>query len=299
MAAEPISVVIAGAGALGRALGALLCHGGARVCLLGRGQRATAAHGPADLVLLTAKSYDTEAALAAAAAAVGERTVVATLQNGLGNAERIAARFGGERTAAGATTHAAQRTSGGAVLHTARGPTALAPWAPAGRARLAEVVEALGRAGLQVVLEDDPVRLLWRKLVVASGILPVTALLGLPNGALAVPGPAQELALAAAAEAARVAEASGIMLDLDPSRALIEVAQRTAANRSSMLQDLQARRRTEIDAIAGAVVAAAGRSGVAAEIQRALWLLVRARERADEQGGAATGAAAPLPGGQA
>jgi 2-dehydropantoate 2-reductase len=264
---------------LGTALAGVLRAGGAEVSLLGRGEVATGDAAAADVVLVCTKSRDTAAALDAVAALVGPETVVATLQNGLGNAEQIAERFGAERTAAGSTTHAARRERDGSFTHTARGGTALAAWSPEAADRTARVAERLAVAGLEVTLEQDPQRLLWSKLAVACGILPVTALLGIENGVLARPGPASELACRAAEEAAHVAAVSGRMHGFEAAARLQEVARRTASNRSSMLGDLALGRQTEVDEISGAVVRAAERAGVSAETNRTLWLLVRARER--------------------
>ncbi|RME76678.1 MAG: 2-dehydropantoate 2-reductase [Planctomycetota bacterium] len=274
-------VGVVGPGALGTALAGVLRSGGLEVVVRGRGERGAGGR-PLDLVLLCTKSHDVEGALETAAPLVGPETLVATLQNGIGSFERVLARFGPERAVAGATTEAACRDERGELRHTARGRTRLAPAGPLALQRLERCVPALRRAGLDVEIAPDPVALVWSKLIVAAAILPVTALLGLPNGAIAGPGPAAQLAAQAAREAARVAVVSGTM-ESTPAHAACErvreVASRTANNRSSMLCDLEAGRRTEIDAISGEVARRAQALGLEAWCNWTLWQLVRARER--------------------
>jgi len=98
-----------------------------------------------------------------------------------------------------------------------------------------------------------------------------------PNGELLQRPEARELLGLAACEAAAVGLAQGLRLPFDdPIAAAEDVARRTAANHSSMYQDVQRGRPTEIDAICGAVVQAGQRVGVATPVNRTLWLLVRA-----------------------
>jgi 2-dehydropantoate 2-reductase len=93
----------------------------------------------------------------------------------------------------------------------------------------------------------------WEKLAVNAGINATTALARVENGAL-VDGPAGAVAREAARETARVARAEGVDLADEAAVAAVErVASATAVNRSSMLQDVEAGRRTEVDAIAGFV----------------------------------------------
>jgi 2-dehydropantoate 2-reductase len=119
--------------------------------------------------------------------------------------------------------------------------------------------------------------LLWSKVVINAAINPLTALLRVPNGELLARPAARTLLAASAREAAAVANGLGRNLAYqDPVAAVEEVARRTAANRSSMLQDVERGAPTEIDAICGAIAQVGEQSGVAAPVNWALWLLVRA-----------------------
>jgi 2-dehydropantoate 2-reductase len=137
------------------------------------------------------------------------------------------------------------------------------------------VGEGFASADLHTTVAADMPRRLWEKLAVNAGINAPTALARVPNGAL-TDGPAAATARAAARETARVARESGV--DLPDARAtdqLDRVVRDTAANRSSMRQDVEAGRRTEIDAINGHVVE---RATEPVPVNETLTRLVRAWE---------------------
>jgi 2-dehydropantoate 2-reductase len=118
--------------------------------------------------------------------------------------------------------------------------------------------------------------LLWGKLVINAAINPLTALLRISNGKLLVIPEVHELMAEAAREAAIVAARRGVKLPYaDPVTAVEDVARKTAANTSSMLQDVLRGTPTEIDAINGAIVQAAEKLGVPTPVNRMLWQLVR------------------------
>jgi 2-dehydropantoate 2-reductase len=143
----------------------------------------------------------------------------------------------------------------------------------------AEVAALLASAGLEAQARADLPSLLWEKLLVNAAINPLTALTGLPNGGLAEDKLLRDLMLAAVAEGAAVAAAEGVALPEDPVRRAVEVCRRTAQNRSSMLQDLDRGRRTEVDAINGFIVRKAKVYGIPAPVNGALYALVKGRER--------------------
>lgn len=230
-----------------------------------------------DLLVVLVKAYATAGALRWASAAVGPETVALTLQNGLGNAEALAEVLGPGRVLAGTSAQGATLLAPGHVRHGGAGPTHIAPWAPGEpAAEVAPVVAALlTQAGIPTTLAADPRPLLWAKLCINCGINALTALLRVPNGhLLALPG-ARRLMLEAAREAAVVAAAEGVVLAEDPVGKVLTVAEATASNRSSMLQDIENGRRTEIDAINGAVADRGEALGVPAPVNRTLADLVR------------------------
>lgn len=234
--------------------------------------------GPVDLLLVLVKSYATADALRWAAGAVGAGTVALTLQNGLGNAEALAGAVGPDRVLAGTTAQGAALVGSGRVRHGGAGPTYLAAWRPGGRAEAAvgQVAEVLTAAGFTASVVADPQPLLWGKLAINCGINALTALLRVPNGELLERPSARRLMEAAAREAGAVAAASGVALPEDPVAMVTRVAAATAANRSSMLQDVERGRRTEVDAINGAVAERGAALGVATPVNATLADLVRA-----------------------
>lgn len=224
-----------------------------------------------DLAIIAVKSYQTGTiAPLAAPTAKG----ILTLQNGLGNLETLRAAAGTERVTAGIIHHGATLLGPGRVLDAGGGPTYLPPDEP-------KLVERFQAAGLdpQPVAEFDSAR--WLKLAVNCAINPLTALHGVPNGAILDSRLLRRTARAAALEVGRIAAGIGIDLVTDPGQRVLEVAAATANNRSSMLQDLENRRPTEIDALCGAVVTKARQAALEAPINSGLWRAIQEREQAN------------------
>lgn len=151
---------------------------------------------------------------------------------------------------------------------------------PGARDHALQLSRLLQRGGADVVVVDDITGYRWAKAAVNAGINPVTALLGVRNGFIVEDKWARSIAVEAASEVARVAEALGIRLPYDPVEYMLRVAERTRDNKSSMLQDVEAGRRTEADEILGYIVRRAREAGVEAPILRHLYMLIKALEDA-------------------
>lgn len=216
--------------------------------------------GPSDGVLLAVKAYDLEAA----AARLGplDPVPVLLIQNGLG-IEALAER--GLR-AAGAVASVARTIRAvvsvpatwiapGVVRQAGRGEVLLAGPTPGAAGSDGDRwAETLGGAGVPVRRVADLPRELWRKLLVNAAINPVTADHRVDNGRLAE-DPWRGEALRLLSEARRVAESEGVVFsEEEAERDLFTVVRATAANRSSMRQDVERGRPTEIDAISGALL---------------------------------------------
>ena len=229
----------------------------------------------ADLAVVAVKAFDTEAV--ARQLADCDLGGVLSLQNGLGNEESLAATLDCE-VLAGTCTYGARQHEPGHVECTGVGEVTLGA-REGGESPLADSVGGLfADAGFETTVATDMPRRLWTKLAVNAGINPPTALARVANGAL-VEGPAGETARAAARETARVARSEGVDLsDAAAVRAVEDVARATAANVSSMRQDVEAGRRTEVDAIGGAILERADEPVPTVET---LTRLVRAWERAN------------------
>ncbi|MFB6117018.1 ketopantoate reductase family protein [Halosegnis sp.] len=267
-----MEVVVFGAGSLGSLIGGLLARTH-DVTLVGRephistvreqGLRVegciettvspdarTTPPAAADLAVVTVKAFDTGEA--AAALAETQLEYCLSLQNGLGNEATLAERVNAP-VLAGTCTYGARQTAPGVVACTGVGEVVIGARTGGPSNHADRVAAAFADAGLETAAATDMPRRLWEKLAVNAGINAVTALARVKNGAL-IDGPASSVARAAARETAAVARAKGIDLeDAAAAAAVDRVATATADNRSSMLQDVEAGRRTEVDAIAGAV----------------------------------------------
>jgi 2-dehydropantoate 2-reductase len=222
--------------------------------------------------LVLVKCWQTERAAGQIGRFLAESGVALTLQNGLGNLEALRAELGEERAAMGVTTYAARLLAPGKVRPAGEGVIQVGD-----HSRLGPLIDAFTDAGLVVERVADVRGLAWGKLAVNAGINPLSALLRVPNGALAEQADARRLLSAAVLEVAEIAQGSGVELPYaDPVEATLEVARRTSRNRSSMLQDIERGAPTEVDAINGAVVAHAAANGQGAPVNETLWRLVRA-----------------------
>lgn len=232
----------------------------------------------ADVALVLVKSYQTERAAQWAAQVLGPGGIALTLQNGLGNLEKLAAAVGAERAALGVSMQGATLLGPAHVRHGGNGPTTLAIM-PATEPRLRRIADLFQQAGFETHLTDDVRGLMWGKLVINVAINALTAILRVPNGALAEQPDARAIMAAAAGEAAQVAEALEIILPYaDPVARAVQVAQMTAANRSSMLQDILRGTPTEVEAINGAIVKIARELGISTPVNETLWRLVKVVE---------------------
>ncbi|WP_254864367.1 ketopantoate reductase family protein [Halovivax gelatinilyticus] len=230
----------------------------------------------AELAVVTVKAFDTQTA--AETLATGSFDAVLSLQNGMGNEEILADALACP-VLAGTATYGARLERPGLVRCTGLGEVVLGPH-DGGTSSLAERIgRAFSVAGIETTVADDMPRRLWEKLAINAAINPVTALVRVENGAV-LESPARELALEAARETVRVARAHGVELDESSTLTAVErVASATAKNESSMLQDVRADRRTEVDAISGFVVDRADEVSLDVPTNRTLAGLLRTWER--------------------
>ncbi len=235
----------------------------------------------ADIVMVCVKAYDTESALDRIAPFVSDHATVASLQNGLGHAETLARRTDPARTVCAVTGHGATSLGIGRIAHAGHGLTRVAPYSPDRPDAARQLVALLEAVGLETRYDPDRNRTLWSKLIVNAGINPVTALANIPNGVLLERPELFARAQAAALEACAVATAQGVTLDsTDVAAELRRVCEKTATNLSSMLQDMRKGKRTEIDALNGAVAREGQRLGVPVPVNVELTETIRRRESA-------------------
>ena len=295
-----MNILIVGTGALGSLFAARLAQAGHEVTMLGtwkegldaihkEGVRFTDSNGvehrfnihatehPRECVdvqyaLVLVKAWQTERAANQLRGCLAEDGLAVTLQNGLGNRETLVRSLGLSRVALGITTTGATLLGAGVVKAGGEGPISIER-----NPAFGPLEEALTSAKFDVHIVDDAQSLVWGKLIINSAINPLTALLRIPNGELLERPSAHEVMKELACETARVAQAERIGLPFDnPIAAVEDVARRTAANYSSMLQDVLRGAPTEIDAICGAVVLHGENHRVPTPANWGCWKLVRA-----------------------
>lgn len=243
----------------------------------------------ADVLIVFVKANATEKVAARFAEAAGPSTLAVTLQNGLGNEEILRSHFGAARTAAGVTSEGATFLGPGRIRHAGHGSTHLC-MSDRDNGKLKDLARLLTAAGFDTHIEEDVVSLIWSKLIVNVAINALTAMLGVPNGRLLELYQVRELMAELVAEAVTVASARGIRLTFtDPLETVFQVAHRTASNRSSMLQDFDRKKPTEIDMINGAIVREAEKLGIPVPVNRTVTRLIRALEAGHQRRDAPAG----------
>jgi len=209
----------------------------------------------AGLVVICVKAYDTGSTIPELLALISDRTLILTLQNGLGNVEQLAAGINPAQVFAGVTAHGSTLLGVGHVRHAGIGPTTIGSLHPEHYDRARELATMLSQAGLLTTAAQDMTTVLWSKLIINAAIGPLSALSGLPNGQLPEQAEWSDLLQQTAKESAGVAARKSIrLLYDDPVQAVIEVCRNTSENFSSMLQDIRRGRQTEVDAINGIIV---------------------------------------------
>jgi len=235
--------------------------------------------GEADLIIICVKSYDTKTAIMHAKSLVGDNTRVLTLQNGIGNIEIIGEVVGSEKVIGGVTNLGATLLDTGKVRHAGRGETVIGR--PDGKisVELRTIREIFNKVGLETRISRDIKGLLWSKLIINVGINALTAITRLNNGRLIEFEGTRKILRDAVTEAIRVAKRKRIKLIYDDPLAKVEaVCEATAANVSSMLQDVLRKRRTEIDFINGVIVRQGQELGIPVLVNSLLVNLVKTIE---------------------
>ncbi len=293
------NILIVGTGALGTLFAARLSQAGHNVTMLGTwqeginalrkdGARIINANGvehrfkvhatsdPRECVgaknaLVLVKAWQTERAARQLLDCLADTGLALTLQNGLGNYETLSLSLGLPRVALGSSTTGATLLSAGLVRAGGEGVISIER-----KQALGPMEAALMSAVFNVHTVEDARSVVWGKLVVNAAINPLTALLRVPNGELLNRPSAREMMSRLAQEVAQVAFSERVKLPFtDPVAAVEEVAHKTSANQSSMLQDVLRNAPTEIDAICGAVTRLGEKHNVATPFNWMCWQLVK------------------------
>ncbi|WP_412460046.1 ketopantoate reductase family protein [Pseudomonas sp. SC11] len=301
-----MKVAIVGAGAMGGLFGARLALGGHDVTLVEASQalieavqqhglrlvtlageqrvrlpigRAAAISGSFDLLVIFTKGFHTAAAIASVRHLVGPTTWALSVQNGLGNAQLIASVVPAERVIVGMTNLPADVIEPGVVHSEGEGHVTLWSNDGADSPTLHEVASALDNAGLPCRADPQVQVAIWEKVAFNAVLNAVCAVTRQTVGAVGACDSGRRLSASIVGETVAVARAAGI--EVDEGRVIGALEHAFAhhhTHKPSMLQDLEAGRRTEIDFINGAVVARAEALGVQTPVLRTLLDLVKLSE---------------------
>ena len=232
--------------------------------------------GQAELVIIFVKSTHTASAAETARKIAGSDGAVMTLQNGMGNADILSEFINPERVLAGTTSHGATMLGPGSIRHAGVGATTIGTWAETeqGRERARKLSDFFTGIGIETEAVDDVRSVLWNKLLINIGINAITALTAIKNGRILDLEITRELSRNAVEEAMKIAGKMNIKVREDAVDHVYAVAEATAVNRSSMGQDVDNKRQTEIGTINGFIVRQAKRLGMQAPVNETLTALV-------------------------
>jgi 2-dehydropantoate 2-reductase len=225
--------------------------------------------GPVDIIILCVKSTQVAATLQQTAKLVHADTLLVTLQNGIGHLKLLKNVQKLPSIVLGVTAQGANMVAPGHVRHAGDGLTRIGFPKSASFTKsflLAKVCNLLNYGGIETVIVDNILDYVWSKLLINVGINALPAIHRCPNGELLESAAIREKLSLAVREGEAVAQALGINLTGDPLAATLEVCRKTGANLSSMLQDVNNRRLTEIDSINGEIAAAGRKLGISTPV---------------------------------
>jgi 2-dehydropantoate 2-reductase len=233
---------------------------------------------PCDYGIVATKSMHTEAAIAATASAF-ENGSVCSVQNGVGNEELIAPHVA--RVIRGTTFPAGHVVEPGHVEQDTGGKTWIGPFEPkpAAMDEVERLAAALSKGGMETIAMPDSRGAQWTKLIFNAASNPVGALTGLPHGWACERRDIRELVRGLVGEGRAVADALGVELDSDPDELIDHAIEVAHDHKASMLQDVEARRPTEVDFLNGGISRFGRERGVETPLNDAIWALVKGLEQ--------------------
>lgn len=259
--------------------GLVIQEGEEQVVVYPRGVRDQKEIGSSDLVIVFVKSIHTGSAIKDNLGLVGEHTLLLTLQNGYGNAEAIAAFVDPDKIIVGTTAQGATLLGPGVIKHAGKGSTHIGKYQEGKDSQVDELAEVLRLAGFETEVSGRAMEMIWAKLFINVGINALTALLNVKNGQLLDCKETLALMKMAVDEAVTVANAAGMAFNAEKVLTDVKkIAEATAENRSSMLQDVSQDRKTEIDMINGAIVKQGRLHSIETPVNETLTRLIKSKE---------------------
>ncbi|MGM0404657.1 MAG: ketopantoate reductase family protein [Thermoplasmatota archaeon] len=231
-----------------------------------------------EYVIICTKSFQTEQVMKDIHKYLSEKTMVVSLQNGLKN-EKIISKFVGEdRVIGGITENGITFKKYGEVIYAGKGETIIGLFGDNFIIGVKKFSQILNDAGIENKISDNIYGHIWKKVIINAGINPITALSGLKNGAIIDDKNLFSLMEYICEESVKVAETEVVLPGKDPFKEAVKVAKNTSENKSSMLQDVENKRKTEIDCINGAIVSVGSKHGVDTPYNRTMVNLIKCLE---------------------
>lgn len=295
-----MKICVLGSGALGSSIGGILTEGGLEVYLIdpwtehvnvmnrqglklmeGSSERVVKVRaatdcrgiGPADLIIILVKSYHTKEAIESAGSVIGDKTMVLSLQNGLGNEEVLSETVGKERVLGGRTYAGAGLVGPGHVITGRKGKqTYIGELNGKTTERVKHVAMQFNQAGLETAISSNIIGLMWDKLLINVATGALSGMTRLPYGGLYQVKKVVECATEAVSEGIAVAKAMGVELTImGPKEIWLKAGENLPPEfKASMLQDIEKGSRTEIDFINGSVVRLGERYKIPTPVNRVL-----------------------------
>jgi 2-dehydropantoate 2-reductase len=290
-----IRIAVMGAGAVGGYFGAKLSASGNDVVFVARGAHLDALRrdglrvdspggdlriqnalftsdygevGAVDLILFCVKSYDTDAAVRALAPMIGNTTLILSLQNGVDNADKIAAHWGEQHTLAGVVYLGSQLVGPGAIKHSAGGRIVFGELEGSVRDRTRSVQRALTAAGIPAEISKDIRKAQWRKLLWNAPFCAISCLTRATVKEIIESDSLRQLAVDCMNEVRQAARTQGVDLEPELIDETLDFSKSLGGFKPSMLQDLEARKPLEYQAFNGVVLKLLRQSGKEAPVNQ-------------------------------
>jgi len=240
--------------------------------------------GPCDLVFICVKSYSTDDACKDIKDLVSNKTFILTLQNGVGNVQVLNDYFGSEHVIAGVTNHGATLIGPGHVRHAGKGDTIIGMYNRKVLGPVRDASNLLTKCGFEAKISKVIDSVIWSKLIINIGINALTGITRLKNGMLIKDDGARQILRSSVQEAIDVVKRKRIKLIYDdPIQKAESVCKATAANVSSMLQDVLSSKLTEIDYINGVITRQGKALGIPTPVNEVLINLIKTIELSYEK----------------
>lgn len=238
---------------------------------------------PADFVIIFTDANATKDAARTAAQVLKPDGFALTLQNGIGNVEALVAELGGARVIAGVSMNSAANPEPGRAQYTNAGMTSIGELDGRNTKRIADVARMLSSAEIETTVIPDPMAHIWGKFVLNCAVNPLTAVTGLRSGEIYRTPEVNALQDRIIDEILMVVERKGVRISEADPRKKIKEHCRVRYNRPSMMQHVEQGRRTEIDALNGALVREARALGIAVPYNEAIVAAVKGLEKSRRQ----------------